>query len=268
MKIAILGAGKMGAWLARELAHDHVVAVHDRDPAKAGSCGGVIWLPSVPDLAEFRPDIFLNAVSLPETMAAFQSSSAWLDSSCLFADVASIKGDLPAYYAECGHPFVSVHPMFGPTFSDWADLGDENAVVISESDGEGARLFRALFARLGVRVFEFSFAEHDRMMAYSLSVPFVASLVFATGLDATAVPGTTFARHLKIAKGLLSEDDHLLAEILFNPFSLPQLEKVTANLEYFKHIIAARDYEEAGKLFDRLRKNVGPVPTAEPKTTN
>jgi len=257
MKIAILGAGKIGGWLARELAADHVVAVHDRDPAKAGSAGGTAWLGSLPELADFRPDMLLNAVSLPETVPAFQSAGPWLTGDCLLADVASIKSDLPAFYAGSGNRFVSVHPMFGPTFSDLASLRDENAVVISESDPAGAELFRSLFRRLGVRVFEYTFAEHDRMMAYSLSVPFVASLVFSTGLNATAVPGTTFARHLRIARGLLAEDDHLLAEILFNPHSLPELDKVTANLEYLKHIIAARDHEEAAKLFERLRRNVG-----------
>ena len=30
-------------------------------------------------------------------------------------------------------------------------------------------------------------------------------------------PGTTFKKHMAIAKGLLSEDDYLLQEILFNP---------------------------------------------------
>jgi prephenate dehydrogenase len=257
MNIAILGAGKMGAWLARELAPDNIVAVHDLDPAKAGTVRGVAWLSSLAELAEVRPDMLLNAVSLPETVHAFQSAAPRLAEDCLLADVASIKADLPAFYAGCGRRFVSVHPMFGPTFADLGSLKDENAVVIAESDEDGARFFRSLFARLGVKVFEYTFAEHDRMMAYSLTAPFVASLVFATGLDATAVPGTTFARHLKIARGVLAEDDHLLAEILFNSHSLLQLEKVTANLEYFKHVIAARDREEAVKLFNRLRRNVG-----------
>ena len=30
-------------------------------------------------------------------------------------------------------------------------------------------------------------------------------------------PGTTFKKHMAIAKGLLSEDDYLFQEILFNP---------------------------------------------------
>lgn len=257
MKIAILGAGKMGAWLARELAPDNFVSVHDLDSAKAGAVRGVAWLSSLAELADVRPHMLLNAVSLPETVRAFQGAAPWLPEDCFFVDVASIKGDLPAYYARCGRRFVSIHPMFGPTFADLGGLKDENAVVISESDEDGARFFRSLFARVGVKVFDCTFAEHDRMMAYSLTAPFVASLVFAAGLDSTAVPGTTFARHLKIARGLLAEDDRLLAEILFNPHSLSQLDKVTANLEYFKHVIAARDHEEAVKLFNRSRRNVG-----------
>lgn len=114
-----------------------------------------------------------------------------------------------------------------------------------------------LFRKLGVRIFEYTFDEHDRMMAYSLTTPFAASLVFAACMENTAVPGTTFARHRKIAKGLLSEDDHLLAEILFNPYSVPQLAKITASLEFLKHVIRGRDYEEAKGFFRKLRKNVG-----------
>jgi len=72
----------------------------------------------------------------------------------------------------------------------------------------------------------------------------------------SAVPGTTFKKHLEIARGLLSEDDYLLSEILFNPHSLPELEKVTARLDFLKHVIGQRDSEEAKKFFDRLRKNI------------
>ena len=94
------------------------------------------------------------------------------------------------------------------------------------------------------------------MTAYSLSLPFASTLVFAACMKNTAVPGTTFKRHLTIAQGLLSEDDHLLAEILFNEFSLEQLEGVTSRLEFLKHVIRDRDYEEACRFFNRLRENI------------
>lgn len=257
MRIAILGAGKMGAWLARELGAENDVAVHDVRRDKSEAIRKAAVLPALEDLAAFRPEVLLNAVTLSETIGAFRAAAPRLEAGCLLVDVASIKGSLPEFYADCGFRFASVHPMFGPTFADMGSLKNENAVIISESDPAGASLFKTMFKRLGVRVFDYTFAEHDRMMAYSLTSPFVASLVFAIGVDKTTVPGSTFSRHLKIARGLLAEDDQLLAEILFNPGSLPQLDKVTANLEYLKHVIRARDHDEARKLFGRLRKNVG-----------
>ena len=40
-------------------------------------------------------------------------------------------------------------------------------------------------------------------MAYSLSIPFVSTFVFAAVMKHQDAPGTTFKRHMKIAKGVL-----------------------------------------------------------------
>lgn len=75
-------------------------------------------------------------------------------------------------------------------------------------------------------------------------------------MNASTVPGTTFKKHYEIAQGLLSEEDTLLAEILFNSYSLSQLEKVTNKLEFLKHIIRQRDFDEAKEFFKCLRKTL------------
>jgi prephenate dehydrogenase len=209
------------------------------------------------ELGPFKPQMLINAVSLERTVEAFEAAAPHLQKDCMICDLASIKGGIPGYYKKAGFRFVSVHPMFGPTFGNMSALKDENAVIIKGSDPEGAAFFRKLFERLGVRIFEYTFAEHDSMMAYSLTTPFTASLVFAACMDETVVPGATFARHKTIAKGLLSEDDHLLAEILFNTHSVKQIEKINSRLEFLKHVIKARDYEEAKRFFAGLRKNLG-----------
>ncbi|HSB46758.1 MAG TPA: prephenate dehydrogenase [Candidatus Bilamarchaeum sp.] len=257
MRIAILGAGKMGSWLARTLSDGNEVAVYDPDAEKAASAGGAEALSSLSALDGFAPEMLINAASLQNTVRAFEEAAPHLPQGCLICDVASIKGEIPAYYRKAGMRFASVHPMFGPTFADMEALRKENAVIIKESDPSGAAFFREFFGKLGVRIFEYTFDEHDRMMAYSLTTPFTASLVFAACMESTAVPGTTFERHRKIARGLLSEDDHLLAEILFNKYSVSQLEKITSRLEFLKHVIKAKDYEEARIFFEKLRKNVG-----------
>jgi len=69
-------------------------------------------------------------------------------------------------------------------------------------------------------------------------------------------PGTNFKRHLAIAKGLLSEDDRLLTEIMFNPYTIRQLELINSKLAYLTHIIRQRDYDEMKKFLDKLRANI------------
>jgi prephenate dehydrogenase len=256
MRIAILGAGKMGSWFAFVLRGGNEIAVYDTDCAKAGAVEGAKALATLGELAAFGPQMLLNAVSLQNTVPAFESAFPHIPKDCIIADVASVKGGFGEFYEKASRRFVSVHPMFGPTFADMSALREENAVIIKGSDAEGADVFRKLFLHLGIRIFDYSFDEHDRMMAYSLTTPFAASLVFAACMESAAVPGTTFARHRKIARGLLSEDDHLLAEILFNRYSLAQLERITAKLEFLKHVIKGKDYDEARRFFTKLRKNV------------
>ncbi len=262
MKIAIIGAGNMGAWLANELAGEHQIALYNRTKPKAEDAaaritgGKVRVLASLSELSPLAPDMLINAVSLQNTIPVFEEAARHVPKGCVLCDVASIKGDIPAYYAKSGFRFASVHPMFGPTFANVENLSDENAVIIKESDPQAAQFFRALFQKLKLHIYDYTFEEHDQMMAYSLAVPFSSTLVFAACMDRKAVPGTTFKRHMKIARGLLSEDDWLLSEILFNRYSLRELERITNRLEYLKHVIKGKDKDEMKKFLDNLRKNI------------
>lgn len=257
MKVLILGSGKMGSWLATVMAGSHTVGVFDTDPRKRQPIAGCTVVHEAGEIADLTPDLLLNCVSLQNMVAAFEQVLPLIPQSTMLADVASIKGELPQFYKQAARRFVSIHPMFGPTFADTKRLREENVVLVKESDEEGKELFRSVFAELGLRLYEYSFAEHDRMMAYSLTLPFVSSMVFSSCVSTDAVPGTTFRRHLDVAKGLLSEDDALLAEIIFNPHSLSQLETITSRLNFLWHIVKNRDNEEARRFFDRLRSNIG-----------
>ena len=106
--------------------------------------------------------------------------------------------------------------MFGPTFASLSNLNTENAIIISEGDHLGKIFFKDLYQTMKLNIFEYTFDEHDETVAYSLSIPFVSTFVFAAVMKHQEAPGTTFKKHMAIAKGLLSEDDYLLQEILFN----------------------------------------------------
>ncbi|MGI6074701.1 MAG: prephenate dehydrogenase/arogenate dehydrogenase family protein, partial [Fermentimonas sp.] len=163
---------------------------------------------------------------------------------------------LEDYYKGCNRPFVSTHPMFGPTFASLSDLSTQNTIIIKESSHLGKAFFKDLYSSLKLSVFEYSFKEHDETIAYSLSIPFASTLVFASVMKHQDAPGTTFKRHLKIAQGLLSEDDFLLTEILFNPYTSEQVENIRKKLRELIDIIDAKDSKRMKEFLTEVRENI------------
>ena len=133
----------------------------------------------------------INAATVKYTLPAFEAVMSALPKGAILSDIASVKTGLPEFYANCGHPFVSTHPMFGPTFASLSNLADENAIIISESDHLGKTFFRDLYNSLHLHIEEYTFEEHDLTIAYSLSIPFASTLVFAGVMEHQDAPGTT-----------------------------------------------------------------------------
>ncbi|HCO48611.1 MAG TPA: prephenate dehydrogenase/arogenate dehydrogenase family protein [Spirochaetaceae bacterium] len=256
MKIFILGTGRMGAWLSEELCWDHEVWVHDADPYKMKYFMKVHRILDLEELDSVGPELFINCVPLGHTIEAFDRVIPHLPETCMLADIASVKNGLEDYYRKTGRPFVSSHPMFGPTGANIRDLHDESAIIITESCEKGKEFFRELYRRLKIHIFDYSFEEHDKTVAYSLATPFASSMVFAACMKKQDAPGTNFKKHMAVATGMLSEDDRLLTEIMFNTYTIRQLELINSKLAYLTHIIRQRDYEEMKKFLDTLRANI------------
>ncbi len=256
MKIAILGAGRMGTWFIKELSSDHELCFYDIDNTKAAKISHIPQLRDYSELKTFEPELLINSVSIKNTFAAFESASSFIPENCIISDIMSVKGGISDYYEQCGFPFASIHPMFGPTFTNTSPLHNENVIVIEESCHKGARFFKNFFKKLELNIFECPFREHDKIMAHSLTLPFASVMLFADSVDDFGVPGSTFKKILNIAKGLLSENENLLSEILLNSYSLPQLEKMAANLEGLKKIIEDKDSGKIKKSLEKMRKKI------------
>ena len=120
----------------------------------------------------------------------------------------------------------------------------------------GKIFFKDLYDRLQLNIFEYTFEEHDRVVAYSLGIPFASTLVFIATMVHQDAPGTTFKRHMKIARGLMSEDDYLLTEILFNPRTPRQIDRIRNELDDLQQIIRNRDTQAMKDYLDKLRKKI------------
>ena len=256
MKIQILGAGKMGSFFADVLSSQHEIAIFDRNPEKLRFTYNCIRMTNPQEIADFKPEILINAATVQYTINAFRQALPYVPDTCIISDIASVKTGLKEFYDEMKRPFVSTHPMFGPTFANLGNLSSENAIIISESSHLGKVFFRDLYHSLKLNIFEYTFDEHDETIAYSLSIPFTSTLVFASVMKHQEAPGTTFKKHMDVARGLLSEDDYLLTEILFNPRTPGQLEQIRKELAYLIEIIQNKDSQAMGEFLKKVRKNI------------
>lgn len=256
MKILVLGAGKMGSFFVDLLSFDHQVAAYDVDSRRLRFMYNCERFTTLEEIRQFAPELVINAVSLKHTLSVFREVVPYLPADCILSDIASVKTDMKEYYESCGHRYVSTHPMFGPTFANLGALAEENAIIISEGDCMGRCFFRDLYQRLGLHICEYTFEEHDETVAYSLSIPFVSTFVFAAVMKPQEAPGTTFKRHMRIAKGVLGEDDCLLREILFNPRTSGQVSRIRDELKDLLDIIERKDEPALNAYLARIRDNI------------
>ena len=256
MRILILGAGKMGSFFTDVLSFRHETAVFDVNPQKLRFMYNCYRYTTLDEIKEFQPELVINAATVKYTLDAFNQVLPVLPKDCIISDIASVKTGLKEWYEQCGFRYVSTHPMFGPTFANLDKLSSENAIIISEGDYMGKIFFKDLYQNLGLNIFEYTFDEHDETVAYSLSIPFVSTFVFAAVMKHQDAPGTTFKRHMAIAKGVLNEDDYLLQEILFNPRTPAQVEGIRTELNELLDIISKKDAESMKKYLMKIRQKI------------
>ena len=246
----------MGSFFIDLLSFEHEVAVFEKDPKRMRFTYNCQRFTELEEVRDFKPELLINAVTVKYTIPAFKEVIPYLPKDCIITDISSVKTGLKEFYESTGMHYASSHPMFGPTFANLNQLSEENAIIINEGDFIGRLFFKDLYQKLGLHIYEYSFDEHDRTVAYSLSIPFVSTFVFAAVMKHQDAPGTTFKRHMRIAKGVLNEDDYLLQEILFNPYTHDQVSQIRTELKELLEIIDQKDADGMKAYLKKIRDNV------------
>ena len=122
MRILIMGAGKMGSFFIDLLSFDHEVAAYEKDARRLRFTYNCQRFTSLEEVKGFQPELVINAVTVKYTLSAFEEVLPVLPKDCILSDISSVKTGLKAWYDQCGHPYVSTHPMFGPTFAPYNRL--------------------------------------------------------------------------------------------------------------------------------------------------
>jgi prephenate dehydrogenase len=246
----------MGAFFTDILSFQHETAVYDTNPRQLRFVYNTYRFTDADQIKEFKPELVINAATVKYTIDAFRQVLPLLPPDCIISDIASVKNGLKDFYETSGLRFVSTHPMFGPTFASLSNLSSESAIIISEGDHLGKIFFKDLYSNLKLNIFEYTFDEHDETVAYSLSIPFVSTFVFSAVMKHQEAPGTTFKKHMAIAKGLLGEDDYLLQEILFNPRTPAQVENIRLELKNLLEIITHKDVDGMKDYLVKIREKI------------
>jgi len=61
---------------------------------------------------------------------------------------------------------------------------------------------------------------------------------------------------MQIARGVLNEDDYLLQEILFNPYTHDQVSQIREELKELLQVIDDKDTEGMKKYLTKIRQNM------------
>ncbi len=233
MRIAILGAGKMGLWFAKFFHEEgHTVVVADRKKEKLTKIKHELDV----ETADFskaveNSDRVLICVSIDAFEEIVKKISPKVHDGQIVMDICSIK-EVPV---KIMHKYLKeslvlgMHPVFGPGSTTIKN----KAIVLTPTNSQEEALaedFRKWLESKKARVFVMSPQKHDQLMSVVLGLPHFLGLVACDALldeanysETKDVAGTTYRMLFTLAEVAALENPELFASI---QLSLPELKKL------------------------------------------
>jgi prephenate dehydrogenase len=267
MRIAILGAGKMGVWFAKFfLAEGYSVVVADRKKDKLAKLKKELAVETA-DFAEAvkNADRVLLCVSINAFEEVVKKISPAVHEGQVIMDICSIK-DVPVKTMHKhlkGGLILGMHPVFGPG----STTVENKTFVLTPTDSQEeafAEDFKKWLETKKARVFVMYPQKHDELMSMVLGLPHFLGLIACDTLleqadytETKEVAGTTYRILFTLAEATALENPELFSSL---QFSLPDLEK-TENLFIEKarewlRLIKQKDPEAIAAKMDSLKSKL------------
>jgi prephenate dehydrogenase len=262
--LLLMGFGRFGESLA-ELATESGIRVRAFDPERAVP---EPWCAtSESDLLQ-EDGLVMLAVPISRFEAILASIRPWLGAGHTVVDVCSVKSDARASMEEiCGSsvPWVSTHPLFGPTSIAMGEHPLRVVVCPDTPHQEALGGVRDFYRRLGCTLFEQSSEEHDRTMADTHALAFfVAKGMLDLGIGDEKIVPPSFRAMAGTIDSVRSDAGHLFFPIQHaNPFAAGSRERL---LEALSRI--HRELAEARLRPDLMRPDAGSRSLAIPPLTS
>jgi prephenate dehydrogenase len=234
MRIAILGAGKMGKWFSKFfLEEGYLVVVADRKKEKTEKLKTELSIQAAADFAEAAKsaDWILICVSIKATAAVVKKISPVLHQGQIVMDIASMKQEpLKIMHEQIKNATIlGTHPVFGP-----GSGGVEHKAFILTPTNPAEEKFAAIFKNWleerKARVFIMTPEKHDELMSVVLGFTHFLGLVACDTLieqpnypETKTVAGTTYRMLFTLAESAALESPELFATLQLN---LPNVKKI------------------------------------------
>ena len=221
MKVAIIGAGAMGKWLAN-FAKQNLgeVTVADVNSARAKEVASELGASAKPiKEAAAQAEILLISVPISKTPETVCSLAEVAPKGALLADIASVKSEVVEVMRKIKSniELVSVHPLFGPGA---VSVAGKDIVVVPVKPGKRYLELKKRLVELGARVTEMDAEQHDRLMAIIQCMTHFVLLAYLTaiksmkGLKYTKEIRTPmFATLMNLAKAVLAGNPEVYGEL-------------------------------------------------------
>jgi len=264
MRIAVIGAGKMGVWFAKFfLKEGYSVVVADRKRDKLEKLRSELGV-EIADFAEAAKsaDRVLICVSISAFEEVVKKISPAIHEGQVIMDICSVK-EFPVNLMHKhfhGALVLGTHPVFGP-----GSTGIENKPFVltptnSQEEAVAADLKKWLEERKA-RVFIMSPKKHDELMSAVLGLPHFLGLVACDTLleqadysETKQVAGTTYRLLFTLAEVAAMETPELFNSLQLNLPGLEQLEEAfLAKAREWLKLIKEKDREAITRRMEQLK---------------
>jgi len=233
MKVAIIGAGKMGRWFAKFFLEQGMsVVVSDKDQDKLARMREELKVETASNVEAVKSaDKVLVCVPIENFKNVISEIHAYIRPEQIVMDICSVKEHplkIMHKYIKNG-AVLGTHPMFGPGVKS---IKNQNFVLTptNAKEEEVAGEFGNWLKEKGAKVFVMSPREHDELMSVVLGLPYFLSLATCDTIisygrfsDAQKVSGASYKFLLTLIEAIASEDAEFSTSLQMN---LPENDKV------------------------------------------
>lgn len=264
MRIAILGAGKMGVWFAKFFLNEgYSVVVADRKKEKLSKLKSEIAVETADFVAAVKnADRVLICVSISAFEEVVKKISPAIREGQVIMDICSIK-DFPVQVMHKyikGGLVLGAHPVFGPGSTT---IENKTFVLTPTNSQEEAFAedFKKWLETKKARVFVMTPKKHDQLMSVVLGLPHFLGLVACDTLleqadysETKRVAGTTYRMLFTLAEVATLENPELFASLQQNLPELEQLESAFIEKAHeWLNLIKQRDREAIARKMEQLK---------------